>query len=262
MTRTLSLGLLTGSALVALTTVAQAAPAIGLIGDRTLVMFDTETLEVSGTMEAAGVEMLHGIDVRPANDMLYGVADGTSVVTIDLDTGETTEASTLSETLPEGVDAIVDFNPMADRLRFMGTDGTNLRANVDDGSVTVDGSLAFESADMHAGETPDIVAAAYTNSYGQPESTAMYDIDATIVALIQQIAPNDGTLAAIGKLGIDGADHYAFDIMSNEALENTAYLVAANVLYTVDLESGEATELGMIEGLEDMGMVRDVALLP
>lgn len=58
----------------------------------------------------------------------------------------------------------------------------------------------------------------------------MYDIDATIVALIRQTAPNDGTLAAIGKLGIDGADNYAFVIASREDLTNTAYLVAGSNL--------------------------------
>ncbi len=154
--------------------------------------------------------------------------------------------------------AIVDFNPMADRLRLMGTDGTNYRVNPDDGMVTVDGSLAFEDGDMHEGETPAIVAAAYTNSFGKPEATAMYDIDATIVALIRQTAPNDGTLAAIGKLGIEGADNYAFDIASTEDLNNTGYLVAGSALYTVDLETGAATEVGAVEGGEDF---RDIAIL-
>lgn len=117
-----------------------------------------------------------------------------------------------------------DFNPMSDRLRLMAADGTNFRVNPHDGAVTVDGSLAYEDAEMNAGETPAIVAAAYINSIGKPEATAMYDIDATMVGLVQQISPNDGTLAAIGKLGIDGASNYAFDIASTEDLTSTAYL--------------------------------------
>ncbi|QQR40180.1 DUF4394 domain-containing protein [Devosia rhizoryzae] len=242
-----------------LATSAYAAPAVGLVGGTTLVMFDTESLEVSGTMDVTGVDGLAGIDVRPADKLLYGVSLAGEVVTIDTATGAATVKSTLSEALPSYEGAIVDFNPMADRLRLMATDGTNHRVNVDDGMVTVDGSLAYEAGDMHEGEEPAIVAAAYTNSIGKPEATKMFDIDATIVALIQQTAPNDGTLAAIGKLGIDGADNYAFDISSTEDLTNTAYLVAGATLYTVDLETGAATSVGEIEGVD--GAISDIAIL-
>jgi hypothetical protein len=248
--------LLLGTATLA--TAAHAAPAIGLVGGTTLVMFDTETRAVSGTMDVTGVDGLAGIDVRPADKLLYGVTLAGEVVTIDTASGAATMKSTLSEMLPSFEGAIVDFNPMADRLRLMATDGTNHRVNVDDGMVTVDGSLAYEAGDMHEGETPAIVAAAYINSIGKPEATAMYDIDATIAALIQQVSPNDGTLGAIGELGVEGSS-YAFDIAATEALENTAYLVVDNVLHTVDLESGAATEVGAIEGVD--GMISDIAIL-
>lgn len=248
--------LLLGTATLA--TAAHAAPAIGLVGGTTLVMFDTETRAISGTMDVTGVDGLAGIDVRPADKLLYGVTLAGEVVTIDTASGAATMKSTLSEMLPSFEGAIVDFNPMADRLRLMATDGTNHRVNVDDGMVTVDGSLAFEAGDMHEGETPAIVAAAYINSIGKPEATAMYDIDATIAALIQQVSPNDGTLGAIGELGVEGSS-YAFDIAATEALENTAYLVVDNVLHTVDLESGAATEVGAIEGVD--GMISDIAIL-
>lgn len=248
--------LLLGTATLA--TAAHAAPAIGLVGGTTLVMFDTETRAVSGTMDVTGVDGLAGIDVRPADKLLYGVTLAGEVVTIDTASGAATMKSTLSEMLPSFEGAIVDFNPMADRLRLMATDGTNHRVNVDDGMVTVDGALAYEAGDMHEGETPAIVAAAYINSIGKPEATAMYDIDATIAALIQQVSPNDGTLGAIGELGVEGSS-YAFDIAATEALENTAYLVVDNVLHTVDLESGAATEVGAIEGVD--GMISDIAIL-
>ena len=258
-TNSLRAALLVSAATLA-TSVAHAAPAIGLAGGNTLVKFDTETLTVNGTMAVSGVDSLAGIDVRPADMMLYGVSMAGDVVTIDTDTGVATVKSTLSEMLPSFEGAIVDFNPMADRLRLMATDGTNHRVNVDDGMVTVDGSLAFEDADMHAGETPAIVAAAYINSIGKPEATAMYDIDATIAGLIQQTAPNDGTLGAIGKLGVDGGSSYGFDIKADAELNNTAYLVIDNTLHTVDLESGAATVVGAIEGVD--GMLSDIAILP
>lgn len=243
-----------------LATAAYAAPAVGLVGGNTLVMFDTESRAVSGTMEVTGVDGLAGIDIRPADKMLYGVTLAGEVVTIDTASGAATVKSTLSEKLSSYEGAIVDFNPVADRLRLMGADGTNHRVNVDDGMVTVDGSLAYEAGDMHEGEAPAIVAAAYTNSVGKPEATKMFDIDATIVALIQQVSPNDGTLKAIGKLGVEGGSSYAFDISATADLANTAYLVVDNVLHTVDLDTGAATASGAIEGVD--GMISDIAILP
>nr|WP_297585127.1 DUF4394 domain-containing protein [Devosia sp.] len=237
-----------------------AASAVGLVDGNMLVMFDTETRAVSGTVEVTGVDSLAGIDVRPADNMLYGVTLNGDVVTIDTASGAATVKSTLSEKLSSYEGAIVDFNPMADRLRLMGLDGTNHRVNVDDGMVTVDGSLAYEAGDMHEGEAPAIVAAAYINSIGKPEATAMYDIDSTIVALIQQVSPNDGTLKAIGKLGVDGGSSYAFDIQATEDLTNTAFLVVDNVLHTVDLETGAAEAWGAIEGVD--GSITDIAILP
>jgi Domain of unknown function (DUF4394) len=238
-----------------------AAPAVGLVGDKTLVMFDTETLAVSGTMDVKGVDSLLGLDLRPSNNTLVGVTPDMRIVSIDPATGDTTEMSTMDTPLPvTDQPVIVDFNPMADKLRFM-TGTTNHRVDVDSGAVTVDGSLDWKSDDMHAGETPAIAAAAYINSYGKPESTAMFDIDSTIVAVIQQVSPNDGTLGAIGKLGLEAPEaNYAFDIQTTAEMENMAWLINGNMLYSVDLKTGAATGAGMIEGLD--GMIRDVAILP
>ena len=258
MTRTL---LLATAASVALAGGALAAPAVGLVGDRTLVMFDTETLAVSGTMDVTGVEMLAGIDLRPADNTLIGVTTDNVVVVIDVATGEATELSTMDVPLPmDGGPVVVDFNPMADRLRYM-TGTTNHRVDVDTGEVTVDGSLAFEEADANAGGAPDIVAAAYTDSFGKPEATAMYDIDATLGALVRQTSPNDGTLATVGMLGeaAVGAS-YAFDVQTTADGENTAWLVTGTTLSRVDLETGAATVMGEIEGAG--GDIRDVAILP
>ena len=240
---------------------AAAEMAVGLVGDNTLVMIDGAKPAVTKSMQVDGVKKLLGIDVRPSNKMLYGVGEDGTVVTIDLKTGKAAKVSKLDKMLPENVaGAIVDFNPAADRLRFMGTDGTNLRADVDTGKVTTDGKLAFEEGDMHKGDKPNVVAAAYSNSHGKPEKTAMYDIDATIGALIHQTKPNDGALKAIGKLGIEKAKSYAFDIHTTADGKNTAWLVADDMLYTVAIETGTAMKVGQIAGAK--GAIRDIAVLP
>ncbi|MFB2554018.1 DUF4394 domain-containing protein [Ensifer soli] len=238
-----------------------AAPVLGLTGDKTLVMFDTEKPAVTKTMEVTGVDKLVGIDFRPGTKSVMGVTPDHKIVSINLETGAATDVATMDKMLTmTEAPVVVDFNPMADRLRFM-TGTTNHRVHPDTGAVTVDGTLAFEDGDMHKGETPNIVAAAYTNSIGKPEKTAMYNIDATIGALIQQTKPNDGTLKAIGKLGIEETPAtYAFDIQGMEGGQNAAYLVASKMLYSVNLETGAATGIGAITGLDNE--VRDIAILP
>lgn len=250
---------LASAASVCFAAAATAAPAVGLVGERTLVMFDTGALEVAGMVEVEGVERLLGIDMRPADGMLYGVAANGVIVTIDPSTGAATKGATLSEMLPDGVIAAVDFNPVADRLRVMGSDGTNLRVHPDTGETTVDGRLAFDAGDPNVGAEPEIVATAYTNSHGKPEATAMYDVSAE-GWFIRQTAPNDGTLATIGELGVDGGGTYALDVQTTADGANTAWLVAAGRLYTIDLETGAAEMKGEIAGLE--GEIRDVTVMP
>ncbi|MEP7455461.1 DUF4394 domain-containing protein [Phyllobacterium sp. SB3] len=239
---------------------ALAAPAVGLVGDKTLIFFDTDKPEVSKSIDVEGVDKLVGIDFRPGNNTLVGVTPDSGIVTIDPSTGAATKLSAMNKALEIGAaPVIVDFNPMADRLRYMsGT--TNHRVNADSGEVTVDGPLAFAEGDMHKGEKPNIVAAAYINSYGKPEKTAMYNIDATIVALIQQAPPNDGQLKAIGKLGIEKpAANYAFDIHTDKDGKNTAWLVNGSNLYTVNLETGAATLSNEIKGAS--GEPRAIAIM-
>lgn len=234
---------------------------VGLTDTGMLVMMDNKQAAITRAVEitGAGGDVL-GIDVRPADGKLYAVASDNMIYTIDPETGVATAVSEMSETFPTGMPTTVDFNPAADALRLMSADGTNFRVNADTGAVTLDGDHAFASGDMHAGEQPMIVAGSYINSRGKPETTALYTIDSTIDGLIQQVPPNDGTLSAIGKLGIAVEPTVAFEIETSPTGLNTAYLVSDGTVYTVDIESGEATELAEIVGMDDT--ILDIAALP
>ncbi len=241
-------------------TVCEAQTVTALVDGKSLVTIDAAKKSITRSVALDGGASLVGIDVRPADGKLYGlVADGT-VVTVDPVSGKWEKKSTLSEKLPSGATFTVDFNPVADRLRVIASDGTNLRINVDDGKTTVDGKLKFAETDMHKGETPKVVAGAYSNSFAGTKETALYDIDAVIGGLLKQAPPNDGILNAIGKLGIKVDGPVAFDIAADGQGGNTGWLMAGKALYSIDLATGKATSAGEIAGLK--GQVGDMAVMP
>jgi len=236
---------------------ANAASIIGLVDGKTLVWIDPATKKVTGKADIKGAMNVVGIDVRPADGMLYAVAADGGIYTVDAKSGQATMKSKLSETLKSGVNMTVDFNPVADRLRVITSEGVNLRVNVDDGKATVDGALKFKDGDANAGKTPMVVAGAYTNSANpKPSTTALYDIDATTGSLVSQAPPNDGILNTIGSLGIKLNGAVAFNIV-NKGEDNAAWLATGGMLYSVDLKSGKATSAGKLEGVT--GKLTDIA---
>jgi uncharacterized protein DUF4394 len=192
------------------TTAANAAGwIIGLVDGKSIVTIDPASRKVASKVDVKGAGPLVGIDVRPADGMIYGVAADGTISTIDLKTGQATMKSKMSETLKSGVTATIDFNPVADRLRAMGSDGTSLRINVDDGKATVDGSHKYKEGDANAAKTPKVVAGACSNSFKGTNATELYVIDAATAALAIQNPPNDGVLNTVGPLGMaaNGPDY-------------------------------------------------------
>jgi hypothetical protein len=236
---------------------ANAASIIGLVDGKTLVWVDPTTRKVTGKADIKGATSVVGIDVRPSDGMLYAVTADGGIYTVDPKSGQATMKSKLSETLKAGVTVTVDFNPVADRMRVITSEGVNLRVNVDDGKATVDGALKFKDGDANAGKTPMVVAGAYTNSANpKPTATALYDIDAATGSLVSQAPPNDGVLNTIGALGIKLDGPVAFNIVV-KGEDNAAWLVTGGTLYSVDLKTGKATAAGKIEGLT--GKLSDIA---
>ena len=148
--------------------------------------------------------------------------------------------SKLSETLKAGITVTVDFNPVADRLRVITSDGTNLRVNVDDGKATVDGALKFKDGDANAGKTPNVIAGAYTNSFNPHRRRPRSTTSTPSGFLLTQAPPNDGILNTVGSLGVKLNGATAFNIVA-QGEDNAAWLVTGGTLYSVDLKTGKAT---------------------
>ena len=243
-----------------------AAPAaadtvLGLTGDRTLVMIDTATAQVTGMMEIAIEGRVLGLDYRPNTGRVIAVTDGFAVVNVDTATGMVEPLVQMDAPLPieAGAAVIVDINPAADALRFM-SGIVNHRINLTSGAVMMDGDLHFDAASAQASMTPMVAGTAYSNSHGRPESTAMYNIDGAMNALLRQTAPNDGINVVIGGLGAELAMPVAFDIATDAGGLNTAWLAQGGMLHTISLETGAVTGSWTIGGLD--GTLRDMTVFP
>lgn len=232
---------------------AMAATVVGLSGENELHLIDTESWSRTGGATVSGVEgRLLGIDVRPSNGMLYGVFSDGTLATIDPQTGMATKVSQLATRLADGVTATVDFNPVADKLRVMGSDGTSLRVTVETGEVVTDGSHSYAD-----GSTPNVIAGAYTNSMAGAEKTQLFNIDGAQGWLVLQDPPNEGKLNAVGGIGMMPTEA-GFDIASDGMGGNEAWLAVAGTFHKVDLTTGAAAPAATVEGLT----LRDIAILP
>ncbi|MDB5890590.1 MAG: polymerase [Polaromonas sp.] len=210
-----------------------------------------------------GNETLLGIDVRPADNTLYGVGSIGNIYKLNPANGQATFVSTLRAaagddrplTALSGTTFGVDFNPVADRLRVVSNTGQNLRINVDTGDATTDGVITPAGA--------AVSASAYTNSFAGTGSTRLFSLNSATHTLDLQDPPNNGTQVAGPPLGVASAAVNGFDI---DARNNTGYAAltvgASTALYRINLSAAApaaaATLIGAIAGGET---IRGLALV-
>jgi hypothetical protein len=192
------------------------------------------TIDKPVTGLAAG-ETLGGIDFRPLNGQLYGIAiNGTmaKLYTFNLSTGAATSLGA-GFTIGAATAFGFDFNPTVDRIRFITNTGQNFRLN------PIDGTVAFTDGNLNPG-TPGISAAAYTNNFAGATTTVLFDLDMT--KLYRQDPPNTGTLVELGTLGITADSQNGFDIGGTS---NTAFAILSTgtttKIYTINTSTGNAT---------------------
>jgi hypothetical protein len=248
---------------------AQAALVYALTDENDLLSFDSASPEdLLGARAITGLqspnEDLVGIDIRPANNLLYGVSNFGVIYTIDPANGFATLVSAISTPLV-GSRFGVDFNPVADRLRIVSDVDQNLRVNVDTGVATVDTPLQYGPGQInYTGTNPSIVGAAYTNSYGpSPRAapgTTLYGIDSVNDQLVIQNPPNNGTLTVVtganGFLrgtGFGLTSVLGFDILTVGPLSTGFAAVqyedeGASRFYSINLSNGAPFQIGVIGG--------------
>jgi Domain of unknown function (DUF4394) len=213
---------------------------VALTSNNTLVNYDSMSRRANRAMNIKGVDgNVLGIDIRPANGMLYAITDTNKIYTVNSNNGVATLVSTLSVSFNGGFQAGVDFNPVADRLRVVSNNGQNFRINVETGEVTADKTLNYNPT-----QDLGITAAAYTNSKAGATATKLYNLDYVSNSLVVQNPPNDGILSTVGALKMNLPPVAGFDIVTDSKGDNFGFIVSGRSLYTVDLATGTAKMMG------------------
>lgn len=235
---------------------ARSLQVVGLTSDNRLVCFNEFLPQEARVINfvtnlSGGDTFLIGIDFRVQDRLLYGVGNAGGVYVIDTFNGVARLVNRLSIALDGSTSYGVDFNPAADRLRITSSKGQNLRHNVNAGGVTVvDGALNYMPGVTALG----IVGSAYTNNdLSALTSTTLYAFDSLLDQIAIQSPPNNGTLAATGKLTVDATAVAGFDIYSKirdgvtievQSLASFTAADGSNALYSVRLGQGKASLRG------------------
>jgi hypothetical protein len=220
-----------------------------------LVRFTSADPGAVTTRQVTGLttnEKIVAVDFRPADGKLYALGTSSRLYTLDRASGAATPIGTKPFTPGlSGTSFGFDFNPVADKARAHSDTDQNLRLDAVMGTATLDGTLAFAPGDVNFGQSPNLVATAYTNSVRPaPATTTLYAIDSTRNLLTKLASPNDGKISTVGPLGVDVTEVAGFDIWGGEGkMQAYAALVVSGKtgLYAIDLAKGTATPAGEIE---------------
>jgi hypothetical protein len=177
----------------------------------------TPTYLSLGRVVGIGGNDLIGIDFRPADKKLYALSDGGSLYTINFNVAPPTATlvSALTPRFPSGFQSLMDFNPVVDAIRLIGTDTLNYAvvkgANGILNTTVAQTSLTYAAGDVNAGKTPKVTGGAYNNNVAGAANTIFYAMDHDQDTLVTIADKNNGSsntgggrLQTIGRL-VDSA---------------------------------------------------------
>jgi hypothetical protein len=201
---------------------------------------------------------LIGIDFRPADgngNSLYGLTDTGNLYTIGLvapNVGVATLVGALSTRFAGGFQSLMDFNPVLNALRLIGTNDQNFALVNSSGNLNVTAvqtGMAYAAGDANAGVDPNITGGTYSNNYAGAPNTLFYGIDYDLDTLVTISSVNatgssntgGGQLQTIGRLvGPDGAPiNFSptadLDMHTDASGVNTLVGINGRMIFTIDL---------------------------
>jgi len=246
--------------------------------------------------DAQVVGNLIGVDFRVSdgnNNRLYAETDRGRLYTISLTPGtlgQATLVSTLTPAFPSGYQSLMDFNPVIDAIRFIGSDALNYAVVKDANGIlnttAVQTSLTYNPNDVNKGVSPKVAAGSYNNNFIGATATIFYAIDYNLDSLVTidpaaaggSSATGGGVLRTIGPLvtaagaPVNTSPTADIDIYTLGNGTNRLVGVSGRTFFTIDLaQATPATALGtqknvVVNGIaaasDTGGRLIDVAAAP
>jgi uncharacterized protein DUF4394 len=222
---------------------------------------------------------LTGVDFRVAdgnNNRLYAVTDTGKLYTIGLTAatlGQATLVSAMTPRFPSGYQSLMDFNPVVDAIRLIGSDALNYAivkgANGVLNTTAVQTSLTYNPNDVNKGAMPKVSAGSYNNNFIGATVTIFYALDNNLDTLVTidpaaaggSSATGTGVLRTIGNLvtptggRIKVSPTADLDIYTQVNGTNQLVGVSGRTFFTIDLgQASGAAALGTSKNIITNGI--------
>src|SRR5499426_700370 len=215
-----------------------------------------------------------GIDFRPANNQLYALTDTGILYTVGLgaaNLGALTKVSALTPRFDAGYQSLMDFNPVVDAIRLIGSDNSNYAVVKDANGIlnttAVQTALTYPAPDVNAGKDPNVSCGAYNNNVAGATVTIFYAIDYSKDTFVTippaaaggSSATGGGQLQTIGNLvtptgaRVNISPDGDADIFTNGNGVNFFVGVSGNKLFSIDLNQ---INPGLVRGQTQNVVVR------
>jgi hypothetical protein len=219
-----------------------------------------------------------GIDFRPADNRLYALTDTGILYTVALgaaNLGTLTKVSALTPRFDAGYQSLMDFNPVVDAIRLIGSDNSNYAVVKDANGIlnttAVQTALTYPAPDVNAGKDPNVSCGAYNNNVAGAAVTIFYAIDYAKDTFLTippataggSSATGGGQLQTIGNLvtptgaRVNISPDADADIFTNGNGVNFFVGVSGNKLFSIDLNQ---INPGLVRGQTQNVVVRGITI--
>jgi hypothetical protein len=216
---------------------------VALSNDNHLLTFDTSSTGTVTDVAVSGLQPsdpLAAIAFRPSDGQLFGVGR-TYLYRLDTGTGGASLIGGLDARLGAG-DALAgaSFDPTSGLLRVAGSQQENLLIDADRGLIlSFDSAFHYRLGDRGQGHEPILTALAYTNELAHATTTTLYAFEEANARDLSIVGgPNGNPSPGTGELSTVAALTFPWNAFTIGGVDNTAYGVLGNSLYTIDLGTG------------------------
>jgi hypothetical protein len=193
-------------------------------------------------------ETILGIDYRPSIPNMYGLGSTGRLYLINTTSGVVTAVPNLITPALNGIDFGFDFRSGQDQIYIVSEANQKIGLTVNGGG-SAGPDLAYGPGDPNFGVDPNVVDIAFTFPPSNFPET-YFGLDVGLDGLVTgHVASSQ--LTTIGPLGVNVVAAGGFDISRRTGIGYAALLPegsSQSVLYSINLATGAATSLGVIDG--------------